>query len=100
MESDMLISFDCYLRVADSRPFKLSPEEVDYRETDEKERCQSCIHFYLRKTDGYAVCEIMRDTKTDEDETPIDPLKVCSYFTKDGDNFPFIESDSDDEETN
>lgn len=84
-----------YLRVIDNRQFKLAPEEVNYRKTeDEKESCAKCLHFFTRKIDGWAVCEILRDekeTKGEPDEKPIDPEYVCDFFTKDGTKFPLLD---------
>jgi hypothetical protein len=90
-------SFYTYLRVFDSRPFKLDNDEVDYRETEGEQRCKNCFHFYERKVDGYAVCEIFRDVKTD-DEKPVDPEKTCHFHTHDGDTMSFIEPDTDEDE--
>jgi hypothetical protein len=69
----------------EERPRKFSPEDVEYRESEEIwRRCLRCIHFFERKSDRYCTCEIMRPEK----DSPVDPDYVCSLFTKDGEEFP------------
>lgn len=84
------VSKDTYLRVVENRPFKLDRTEVNYRDAEGDERCDGCQHFYTRKIDGYAVCEIFRDIEKD-DELPIKPTYVCDFFTVDGSEFPLLD---------
>lgn len=86
----MLADKDIYLRIIDNHPFKLSPEEAEYRKSEGPERCDKCIHFYVRKTDGFTVCEVVRPTE-DGNEEPISPNYVCRFTTDDGENFPLLD---------
>lgn len=90
-----LITLDAYKRLIANRPFKFSAEEVAYHEAkldaqgEGEEFCANCLHFYTRKLDGYAVCEIFRDGEGD-DEEPIKPDWVCAFHTTDGETFPLL----------
>jgi hypothetical protein len=83
------VSKDAYLRLIENRPYKFDAEEVNYREAEGDESCGDCQHFYTRKVDGYNVCEVFRDV-TKKGENPIDPEKVCDFFTEDGEEFPLL----------
>jgi len=92
----MTATFKLYERVVEDRPFKLDAEEVGYREAGTDPACQSCVHFYKRVTDGFGVCEIFRDADTDE--VGINPKWTCSFHTVDGEEFPLLEGEDDDDE--
>jgi hypothetical protein len=89
-----VVSKELYLRVIASRPFKLDATETDYRDSEGKEKCQSCSHFFTRKIDGWAVCELLRDVKENKkgetDEDPINPEYVCDFWNEDGETFPLL----------
>jgi hypothetical protein len=82
------VTKEMYDRLIENRPFKFAPEEVGYQKADDGNRCDTCIHFFLRKTDGFAVCEIMRDP--DGDESVI-PNYRCMFQSSDGEEYPYIE---------
>jgi hypothetical protein len=84
------VSKESYLRLVENRPYKFDREEVAYREGEGEEVCAKCVHFYLRKTDGYAVCEIFRDGEG-RNEKPIDPAWTCSFHTVNGKDFPLLD---------
>lgn len=90
-----LVTLDAYNRLTANRPYKFSAGEVDYREAqldaqgEGEEFCGNCLHFYQRKIDGYAVCEIFRDGEGD-DEEPIKDNWVCVFHTVDGSVFPLL----------
>lgn len=75
-----------YERLIADRPYKFDDKQVNYRDGKDKERCMRCVHFYVRKVDQHAVCEIFRNDKVDENG--IDPDYVCDFFTRDGEKFP------------
>lgn len=75
-----------YERLIGDRPEKFDAQEVNYRENEGKEHCSRCIHFYVRKLDRHAVCEIFRNDEVDKNG--IDPYYVCDFFTPDGEKFP------------
>ena len=91
------ITFETYDRLMDARPFKLNAEEANYRdgEPKAKELCSNCFHLYTRNVDGYRVCAIVRDVKSDDEETPIKPSYTCDFFTTDAETFPFLEKESE-----
>jgi hypothetical protein len=72
------------------RPEKMSAEDVDYRESEGKERCGRCLHFYERRVDSHGVCEIFRSEEADEDG--VNPIYVCDFYTPDGEKFPLHEN--------
>lgn len=83
------VSKETYERLIDNRPFKLAPEEADYGPAKGEDQCQYCIHFFVRKVDGFTVCEIVRP---DEDNVEaIIPNYKCMFFTHDGEEYPFLE---------
>lgn len=66
---------------------KFTPEDVNYRDSEnDREQCRKCIHYLVRRVDGFSLCEIVRP----EDNDPIDPDYVCQFFTKDGEKFPLL----------
>ncbi len=69
---------------------KFSPDEVNYRDAEGKERCDRCIHFFERKVDGWGMCEMVRPDKDD----PVSPDYVCKFYTRDGDEFPLLKKKS------
>ena len=81
-----------YYNMIEDRPRKFDAAEVEYRNADSKERCGRCVHFFTRKLDNFAVCEIFRSDETDEDG--IDPDYVCNFFTHDGSNFPLLKEEA------
>ncbi len=86
------ITFSTYDRIMSTRPFKLDGEEVNYRKAEGEEACEKCAHFFSRVVDGWKTCELVRDVKTDDDETPIKPDYVCDFFNVDGKTFPLYEA--------
>ena len=84
------VTFDTYDRLISDRPFKLSPEEVNYTKAKGTERCEYCVHFYNRVVDDWKVCEILRDIKDDDNEYPIKPDFRCDFFTTDNETFPLL----------
>ena len=89
------MKFDAYENLMQSRPYKFLPDEVNYRDAETDVKCSTCLHYYTREIDGYAVCEIMRDVKSDEEENPIKPDYVCDFHTIDGDSFPLLKESHD-----
>jgi len=83
----MTVSLDLYQRILESRPLKLSAEEVDYRPGDKEHQCAGCVHFFTRKVDGYAVCELFRP----DDEDAVIPNYVCAFWTDDNEEHPLLE---------
>lgn len=75
-----------YNNLVSDRPDKATAEEVKYRLAEGKERCYDCLHFFVRRLDKFAVCEIFRSEDTDEDG--VNPKYVCDWFTPNGDDFP------------
>lgn len=72
------VSKELVERLMANRPFKLSAEEVDYRETEDEDAiCGNCIHFFKRVVDGLTTCEIFRNEETDE--KGVDPSKTCDF---------------------
>ncbi len=84
----MSADLEDYTKLVADRPVKFSDEEVDYRESDGKEKCGKCLHFYTRQLDGFGVCEIFRSDETDKEG--VMPDMVCSFFTRDGEVFPLL----------
>jgi hypothetical protein len=70
------------------RPFKFSPEEVDYRKSPSGSAmiCAACFHLYRRAIDNHTVCELIRSDEIDRDG--IDPSYRCDFYTCDGDVTP------------
>jgi hypothetical protein len=91
-----------YTKLLADRPAKFDDSEVDYRESQGKEKCGRCIHLFSRKLDGFNVCEVFRNDEIDNDG--IDPEYVCDFFTRDGEVFPLLKEgeqhgdNSDDED--
>lgn len=88
------VSKELYDRLIENRPFKLSAEEVNYRDatkhtkysflqTDDP-RCANCIHFYTREIDQHHTCELFRP----EDDESVGEEYVCDFFSVDGKEFP------------
>jgi hypothetical protein len=85
-EEDMAKSRRHYDELMLDRPEKFSPEDVDYRESDGKEKCAKCVHLFERFVDGFTTCEVM----SPEDDSAIDMQNVCDFFTTDGTRFPLL----------
>lgn len=85
------ISFSTYDRLVSDRPFKFEPEEVNYREGAGEELCKRCVHFFSRAVDGWTVCEILRDVKTDDEEDQIKANWVCDFWTSNNKDYPLYE---------
>lgn len=79
-----MVSLDDYKKMIEDRPEKFDEDQVNYRESDVNSECSGCLHFFERRIDSFAVCEIMRPDK-DED---VKMNWVCDFFTKDGESFP------------
>lgn len=78
-----------YLKLMEDRPEKWAPEDVDYRRAGKEEpHCSKCIHMYKRVTDGFAVCELIRDDEIDRNG--IDPVWTCDFYSPDGEEFPLL----------
>lgn len=78
-----------YDEVMGDRPYKLDQKAASYGPATSDHRCDRCMHFFLRKTDGMAVCEIVRPIPPDQEE--ILPEFRCKFFTEDGEDFPLYE---------
>lgn len=78
-----------YKKLLDDRPEKFTSDQVDYRDSDGKEKCVRCFHMYKRVLDQHGVCEIFRSPEVDEDG--LDPNYVCDFFTHDGETHPLLE---------
>ena len=79
-----------YDKLMADRPEKMDEAESGYRVGEgnsNSPHCSGCIHLYQRKLDHYAVCEIVRPVKGDE-EIGLDA--VCDFWTKDGEKFPLL----------
>lgn len=98
----MSADLEDYTKLLADRPSKFSDEEVDYRESEGREKCGKCLHFYTRQIDSLHTCEIFRNDEVDTDG--IDPEYVCDFFTRDGEIFPLLKEgephDHDDSDDN
>ena len=65
---------------------KFSPEDVNYRDSEDKHQCRNCVHFLVRKVDQFGICEVVRPA----DDEPIDEDYVCDFWTRDGEKFPLL----------
>lgn len=81
------VSKSAYDRLIETRPYKFSVDEVDYREAEGDEHCSDCVHFFERVKDKFHTCEIFRPTKGDES---VNPDYVCDFFN-DGESFPLLD---------
>lgn len=81
------------LELYDERPKKFSAEQVGYEVAPEGSamRCASCLHYYRRATDGFAVCEIFRSEETDEDG--VKPDWRCKFWSSDPGQVPLLEEE-------
>ena len=84
----MNCGFETYKRLLEDRPFKLAPDEVNYR-AGEEHHCSDCIHFFSRKVDGFHTCEVMRPD--DDAVESIIANYVCDLYTSDGEEYPYQE---------
>ena len=86
-----MVTLSRYLKVIDDRPYKLNAEQVGYGPAPEGSvlRCNSCVHYFRRAIDGFAVCEIFRDKETDENG--VRPDFRCAFWTVDSDVHPLLE---------
>jgi hypothetical protein len=75
-----------YDRMIADRPLKFDAEEVAYRESDGKEICATCIHFFTRSVDNHHTCEIYRP----DSDTSVDSQYVCDFHSTDGEHFPLL----------
>lgn len=95
-----MVSLEKYFDVLDDRPYKFTAKQVGYKAAPEgsQMRCASCLHFFRRAIDDFAVCEIFRDEETDSDG--VKPHWRCAFWTVDGQVHPLLEKqqDSSDEE--
>ena len=83
------VTKETYERLLENRPFKLNPDEADYGPGEGEIVCKNCIHYFERKADGFAVCEVVRP---DEDGVEaIQPFYKCRFWTNDGENFPLLD---------
>lgn len=81
------VSFEEYEAVVSDRPEKLTEEQVEYRDAEGKEKCKVCWHFFTQGGgDRRTVCEIFRPS----DDGNVEPEKVCSFFTPDGEEYPLL----------
>ena len=94
----MSATLEDYTKLLSDRPAKFDDSEVDYRESQGKEKCGRCLHLFSRKLDSLNVCEIFRNDEVDNDG--IDPEYVCDFFTRDGEIFPLLKEESLDSESN
>lgn len=85
----MVASFELYKRILENRPLKLTPEEAEYGPGEGQEVCKNCMHFFIRKVDGFTVCEVVRPE--DEETEAIQPNYKCRFMTDDGENYPLLE---------
>jgi hypothetical protein len=88
-----MVGLEKYYEIIAERPRKLNAAQVGYAATPDGSvmRCAACLHFYRRAIDGFGTCEIFRDEETDV--VGILPNWRCSFWTVDGDVFPFQPED-------
>ena len=95
-----MVTLEKYFDVLDDRPYKFTAKQVGYMPAPEgsQMRCASCLHFFRRAIDDFAVCEIFRSDESDE--KGVQPHWRCGFWTVDGDVHPLLEKqqDSSDEE--
>ena len=75
-----------YDSLMESAVEKFTPEDVNYRDSEDKHQCRNCVHFLVRKVDQFGICEVVRPP----DDEPIDEDYVCSFWTRDGEKFPLL----------
>jgi len=91
-------TFAEYLRLLKDRPPKFHAKEVGYRQarsgegrnwtTSGEPSCRTCRHFYVSKPAKRSVCEVVRPNL----DASIDPDWTCKFHTRDGINYPLLES--------
>ena len=85
-----MVTLKEYQDLVADRPAKFTREQVGYRKAEEGEpECEECLHFFERRLDKFAVCEIFRDNEIDRDG--INPKWTCTFHTVDGEKFPLLE---------
>ena len=75
-----------YDSLMESAVEKFTPDDVNYRDSEDKHQCRNCVHFLVRKVDQFGICEVVRLP----DEEPIDEDYVCDFWTRDGEKFPLL----------
>jgi hypothetical protein len=92
-----MVTLDKYFEIMLDRPKKLTEEDVGYGPAPEGSAmiCASCINYYRRARDGYAVCQIFRSDKTDDEG--VLPDWRCGFYTETGDSFPLLEAETEQE---
>lgn len=88
-----MITFEMYDNLMAARPYKFGPEDVGYIKSEDENKCEGCVHFYTRATDGYNVCELIRIVVDDDNEKPIEADYRCDFFTETGSKFPYLDGD-------
>ena len=81
------VSKDAYIRILESRPYKFSADEVNFRQGDAKHVCSGCVHLFTRNVDDFHVCEIYRP----EDDDSVIAEGVCDFWTDDNEEHPLLE---------
>ena len=71
------VSKESYLRLVENRPYKFDSEEVNYRDSEGEEKCQTCAHFFERVVDQFHTCEIFRPVS----DASVNPDYVCNFHT-------------------
>lgn len=83
-----LVTFDEYKDLLEDRPTKFKVEQVEYQKASKDEpHCQDCAHFFVRRIDGFSVCEILRT----DDDRGIFPNYRCRFQTDNGEDYPLLE---------
>jgi hypothetical protein len=88
-----MVNLDKYLEIISDRPYKLNAEEVKYEKAPEGSvlRCASCLHYFRRAIDGFAVCEIFRNEETDTNG--VKPDWRCVFWNIDADVYPLYDAE-------
>jgi len=81
-------TFAGYLRLLGDRPPKFHAAEAAYRASGSEPSCRTCRHFYVSKPAKRSVCEVVRPNL----DASIDPDWTCKFHTRDGINYPLLES--------
>ena len=75
-----------YDSLMESAVEKFTPEDVNYRDSEDKHQCRNCVHFLVRKVDQFGLCEVVRLP----DEEPINEDYTCDFWSSDGKRFPLL----------
>lgn len=86
-ETPSVVSKEEYLELLDDRPFKFTPEQVNFREAlDYEPPCCSCVHWHYAPMRNTAVCEVMRPP-----QEHVPSHWTCVFHTTDMEHYPLLE---------